>query len=335
MLALLLLGLSPASALEWRAGVGGEFNAEPHGILDIGVRDGRWSLQLLTDTLDARHSPEWKRGKAWVALRGEGGAAGLFISPWTDGGPDEGRSLLSHYVGAEAGAQRYLPHGFYAGVQGSARYQLFGAMATATVPVPEARPVLGADVVLGWWSPQAALYSRTGLQGWTLSNEPWTVAPHSHLQATAAPDWTLAPTAALSCGFAWNQDDVTRTRLGGLNPYVVPLAGAAWAEWWVESYVAARLGPRYRLDFAERGRLDLSLLADVASAAEIRSSQPAGPWATGFSLWARGQRGRSFLDLAAGYAPWIERQPDVGRLSVFVHAGVEWGESGRIFRTAD
>lgn len=54
--------------------------------------------------------------------------------------------------------------------------------------------------------------------------------------------FALLPRFELRAGWARGQDRVLRTRLGGLNPYVVPLAGAAWAEWLVERYVAGRAG---------------------------------------------------------------------------------------------
>ena len=82
---MLWVWLTAAWALEWRAQLGGEINADPHGTVDFGVRDARWSVQWLTDTLDIRATPSWDKGRGWVAARSEFGAAGLFISPWTWG----------------------------------------------------------------------------------------------------------------------------------------------------------------------------------------------------------------------------------------------------------
>lgn len=136
MLVVLLAALTAdASELEWRAALGGQLDADSHGIADVGVRSGELSAELLTDTLDLRWSPEGDRGRAWVALRGEAGAAGLFISPWQDGAPAPTSALTSFYAGVEGGAVRYLPQGFYGGAQASARYQGFGARGETTVEV--------------------------------------------------------------------------------------------------------------------------------------------------------------------------------------------------------
>lgn len=336
MLLLLLASLHAlASELEWRAALGGQLDADSHGILDVGVRGGDLSAELQTDTLDLRWAPSGERGRAWVALRGEAGAAGLFISPWADGAPDPDSSLNSFYVGAEGGAVRYLPQGFYAGGQASLRYQAFTATADTKGQVPAGRPVATADLVLGWWSPVAHLWSRAGADGWLEPEDSGRLAPHVHVDAAVEPAWRLAPVAEARAGAAADQDALTRTRLGGLNPYVVPLAGAAWAEWWVEDYAAFRLGLRGRLPLSSGGELSLMPFLDAATAPEITSSQPAGPWALGFGGWLRGEQGRSHLDLAVGHAPWIERASDVSRTSVYVLAGVDWGRSARIWRTGD
>ncbi len=339
----LLLAATAATAgaepVEWRAGLGAQLDADSHGIADVGVRGGDWSAELLTDTLDLRWRPEGDRGRAWVALRANTFATGLFISPWADGAPDPGAALRSSAVGVESGAVRYLPRGFYAGVQGGLRWQWFGAMPTTTVDVPAGRPVGTADLVLGWWRPDLHMWSRAGADATSAldgdSSSGVRIAPHVQVELVVAPDWQLAPVVELRAGAADEQDDVLRTRMGGLNPYVVPVAGAAWAEWWVEDFAAARLGLRLRLAVGHGGELRLMPFLDAATAEEIVSSQPAGPWALGVGGWVRASQGRSHLDLAVGHAPWIERQPDVGRWSVFVLATVDWGSGSRIWRVAD
>ena len=65
--------------------------------------------------MDLRWTPSWDHGRGWVAARGQFGAAGLMISPWTDGAPSDG--VRASYVGLEGGVLRYLPRGFYAGGQ--------------------------------------------------------------------------------------------------------------------------------------------------------------------------------------------------------------------------
>ena len=96
-------------------------------------------------------------------------------------------------------------------------------------------------------------------------------------------------------GVAEGTDDLTSTRLGGLNPYVVPLAGAFWGEFWVEDYAAARVGPRWQ---TERARL--ALLADLAT---FDGQQQAG-----VAVDTRLTFGdRAFVAAALGVAPGLER----------------------------
>jgi hypothetical protein len=331
LLLLALVGPAGAGELEWRAALGAQLDADSHGIADAGVRGGDWSAQLLTDTLDLRWAPDRDRGRAWVALRGELGATGLFLSPWTDGAPDPSRALLSHAAGVQAGGLRYLPHGLYLGAQAELRWQAFGAMADTTIPVPAARPVGLADAIVGWWSPDASAWVRGGADGW-LHHDEATVTPHAHFEGKAAAPWAVGPVVELRAGVAQGQDEVTTTRLGGLTPYVVPVAGAAWAEWRVEDYAALRLGLRGRTHLGDQGLLAVMPFADAAVAEGIVSSQPAGPWAVGFGLHGRWEQGRSHAEVAAGHAPWIERAEGVGRTSLYLLLGVDWGAGTRLWR---
>lgn len=313
MLFLVLAALSAAIAAptELRAAAGGEINADAHGRVDLGLRRGPWSAELLTDTLDLRYGPDLKRGRAWAALRAEGGAMGLLISPWTAGAPDPGRALLGHQVGVEGGALRYLPAGLYAGAQGGARLVAFGATATTEIPVPAARPILSGEALAGWWRPSARAWLRAGLdlQPGAESGQP--LSPHVALEAAWTPDGLVAPRLELRGGLAQGQDLVTRTRLGGLNPYVVPLAGAAWAEWWVEDYAALRAGPTLQTE-----HLHLTAAVDAAWFD--------GQGAVGFALGSRWTYKKFWAEAAGGYAPWIPRQEGVSPLSLWFSIGLDW-----------
>lgn len=300
---------------EWRFAAGGEFNADSHGILDLGFRKGAFSIELLTDTLEVRYAPEQARGRWWVAARGEGGAAGLMISPWAQGAPDPSSALLASYAGVEGGWLRYLPRGLYAGGQAVARLYTFAPFSDATtVAIPGTTPFATLDLLAGYYSPRLSGWTRVGadLEGQTL-------APHAH----GSLGWrqpllgsNLQTRVHLNAGIADGQGLISRTRLGGLNPYVVPLAGAAWAEWWVEDYVAARIGLGHQTEF-----LDLEVFAD-------------GAWFDGAEAVGAGARLRLtvkhwFVDGAFGYAPAIPRQEGVGRSSVFLLLGRTWSRLGR------
>lgn len=309
-LALLLLCLAATARAEWqwRASGGGEVNASSHGVFDLGVQRGPLSIQLFTDTLDVRWAPESAGGRWWVAARGEALAAGLLISPWTDGAPDPSRALYAQYAGLEGGWIRYQRYGVYAGVTASARVYFFEARdEQTTIPVPGTTSLVTADMVLGRWSPELHVWARLGADV-----ENTTVQPHVAVEAIWRPVAPVAPRLELRAGAAYGQDFLTRTRLGGLNPYVVPLAGAGWAEFWVENYVAARLALTWTGRYTEVGAA-----MDAAAFDE--------QLATGFALLLRGHWRRFFAEAQLGWAPWLHRQPGVLPLSAWFLIGAEWG----------
>ena len=346
------LAAAPARAGEWRTMLGGEFNADPHGALDVGWRAGDWQLQLITDTLDVRWQPEHDRGRSWAAARLEIGAAGLMISPWSGGAPAPEAALAASYAGAEAGHVWYLPDGLYAGVDGQARWWWFGALRGTERVVPGAQLRAETAGFVGWWSEDGQAWlrggvhaapeaGRVGLDRPLFSRRPGDpihamlatstgdpVQPFLQLVARTRPEgWTLAPRAELRAGWSQGQDALSRSRLGGLNPYVVPLAGAAWAEFWVDTHAAARLGPSL-----EVGPVRVDAVVDAAvwrEASEWGRTPPAAPVtrAVGFGLLTRVQPGRLRVDLDGGLAPWLPRQEGLA-WTVWTAVAVDWGQGG-------
>ncbi len=311
MFAMICWLIGATQAGEWQFSLGGEINDAPHGTLDLSWRREALRAELLTDTLQISWNPESERGRWWVAARAEGRGAGLMPAPWTDGAPDPTRALTASYVGSQGGWLRYLPHGLYAGAAGHARLYTFGALSETTIEVPGTTPWLNADAIVGWWT--------SSVNGWIRAGADWLgegLSPHVAGELNAQPDWTLAPRAELRAGWAEGQTIVNRTRLGGLNPYVVPLAGAYWAEWWVEDYVALRTGPIWSAD---------TWRAEVTVDAVWFDGQTA----LGFGAEARYQPSLWFGELAGGYAPWIPRQDGLAPASVWFLVGRSWGAIGR------
>jgi hypothetical protein len=306
MIALMMVGLADAG--DWRWAGGGEINASSHGILDIGWREGPWSVQLLTDTIDVRRQQELSRGKRWGAARLEIGSAGLMSTPWTDGAPDPTAGMLASYGGVEGGWQRYLRGGLYAGVEGFARAYWFWAL-PQSAGVLDPQPLLMGQGVLGLW--RQAVQVRLAAGG-HVDPAGDGLAPHLTVQGRYLPAGPLAPWLEVYAGIAEGQGPLSTTRLGGLNPYVVPLAGAGWAEWWVEDYAAVRLGGRLQ---GERGSIGPALDAAVF---DTRS-------AVGLGLHGTLRLKALTLDAALGHAPWIPRQEGVGRWSALVLLGRGWG----------
>lgn len=322
--ALLLVPAIAAAPMQARASFGGEQAGEFHGVFDLGLRKGALSAELLTDTLDLRWAPEGDRGRAWVALRAEAGAAGLLISPWTDGAPDPSRSLIASTLGPEAGVVAYLSSGFWVGGAAGARAWSLQAAADRVEPAPNGRVVLTYDALAGWWSPSAQAWLRAGADA---SPGLAPSSPHAHFTAAGRPEWAVAPLAALRLGAASGQDALTRTRVGGLNPYVVPLAGAGWAELWVEDYAALRAGPSLRA-----GPWGVDAFADlvvVGGAEPGTTTLDDGRLLVGLGGHLRWQGARGFAEVDAGAAPGLPRQADVARVGVWARAGWDWGPVGR------
>ena len=301
---------APEAAPRWEytAQGGAQVGASSFGIVTLGARRGPVSVTLFTDTLDVRYGPEWERGRAWVGARAQfGGTAGMMMAPWTDGAPDTSRARMAFYEGLDGGALRYLPGGLYAGGQVNARLYQLSAQGMSVSDGVSQRRILSTDALVGLWRPQVQGYARIGLDVSDVG-----LSPHATVDVHAEGPWRLAPVVELRAGIAESQDELNLSRLGGLNPYVVPLAGAAWAEWWVEDYAALRVGPRLTA-----GSFELALMSDLAVFD--------GQRAVGFAALGGWKKARRFVDLSVGYAPWIPRQDDVGRVSVYVLGGVDWG----------
>lgn len=287
----------------WDIELGGELSQTPAGIANVRWRhENGLSLALITDTVDLRLERGFARGRAWVAGRVELGAAGMVHSPWTDGAPDPSRAQLGLYAGPEGGAVWHLGGGFWAGAQATAR--AYGFVASSTNPSPSAnRVVLTPEAIAGWWTESADLSVRAGAS-WSVK----AFSPHLHGQLSVHPEGPVAPFFELRAGVAEGTDVVTKTRLGGLNPYVVPLAGAAWAELWVEDYAALRAGPRLWF-----GKSHLSVVVD--------SAVFDGRTETGLAGLLHLASGHVSADVSVGVSPGLRREGDRLAGSTFVLLG--------------
>jgi len=315
---------SPAAAestWERRFMVGASIDPSPNGVVDLGLRREALSLQLLTDTLEVRWAPEGDHGRSWLAARAELGAVGLLISPWFDGTPVPEAGFAGGYLGGEAGRIRYLPHGFYVGGSTFAYYTAFYEIPSTQVPVPDPTPWLGLDALGGWWSPHTHAWLRVGVQHDTLGAP---LQPHAHLQVRSASDTPIGHRAALHAGTGRGQSILTRTRVGGLNPYAVPLAGAGWGEWWAETYAIARLGPQVCHTVGEN-LFTHALVFDggvVDDALGDQVSELTSVWGVGALHRWEGLRWFAQADL--GWAGGLTRTSDVPRWSGWLLVGKPW-----------
>jgi len=298
--------MSAVEPVEIHAWAGGQIDSDGHGDVTVGVRRGPLRADLYTDTLELAWEPADDRGRSWVKLRGNAFSAGLLLSPWTDGAPDPSRAAWAAYVGGETGSVRYLPGGAYAGARVGAWAWEVWPQAGTTQPVPDDAVIGSADLLAGVWQESWEVLLTVGVDG-----EPDGLAPRAQLRADARGEGLVAPRFGVWAGVADGQGPLTRTRLGGLTPYVVPLAGAAWGEWWVEDYAAVRMGL-----VAGPPALRGGVLVDAASFD--------GGSGAGFAATAEGRWRRSYADLKLGWAPWIPRADGVSRVSLYFRLGVDW-----------
>lgn len=301
-----------AATITCLAAVGGEINADPHGELTLSLRGPRAQIGLYTDTLLARGEVSRAQGKAWAEVGGQLAGAGLLAWPWRDGAPAPEAALFASTLGGGVGAQRYLPQGFYLGGHLSLRRWSFSAPDGSMAAPPGARNIGEAELIGGLYRSEALhLWGRAGLR-----QEGPLTAPHLVGEARYQPiDRVVGPHLRLSAGLAEGQTDRTTTRLGGLNPHVVPLAGAGWGEWWVEDYAALRLGASIGRPEAADWGLRVAPIVDLAAFD--------GQRAYGLGALVRAHRGRGALVLDLGHAPAIERQPGIGRSSLYLSLSVQ------------
>lgn len=207
---------------------------------------------------------------------------------------------------------RYLPAGLYAGAEVEAAMYTFWAKDDRTTIVPDPRAIVSGTAFLGIWREEGEVRADGGA---FVEDGQW--VPAARMYARWAPKWTVAPRVEVRAGAMEGASAVTKTRLGGLTPYSVPLAGAAWGEWWVEDYVAGRAGAT-----AGTAHLRGGLLVDAAAWAGAEGGD-AGT-AVGFAVTGEARWRRMYAEIAGGYAPWVPRQEGISRVSVFFRVGLDW-----------
>jgi hypothetical protein len=307
----------PAWELSFEAGA--QVDPQPFGVANATLRRDNLTLRLLTDTVEAEVGDRVGPGRFWVKGRVQAFASQLLIGPWEDGEPAPERALVSPHVGAEAGWVFELPEHTYAGAAAFFRWFWFFAGPDNDEPAPESTYWFSPEAFVGWWrGPDLRAELRAGFdlhEGLT-RQEPFVgpgqrqLAPKVRFEAVLVPPGTaLAPRVEVYAGWARDQGRLVRTRLGGLNPYVVPLAGAGWAEFLVEEYAVVRVGPNLRWDGGEA-----AVVADLATFDGEEEVTFAFLGHLDFD-------GGWFVDASVGYAPFIERASGVLRTSAWLLAG--------------
>jgi hypothetical protein len=102
---------------------------------------------------------------------------------------------------------------------------------------------------------------------------------------------------------------------GGMNPYVVPIAGAPWAAYLSDRLLAASWNWHFRV----RGEVEVGPFADAVLLSDrSRTGGSENGWLGGIGLLFDGRFDRAQFDARAGW------NPDPGQFSLFLSAGYLW-----------
>lgn len=310
---LLLALVGPAIAGEHRYAIGGQIEEVSHGIVDLGWRNEHWSVQLLTDTVDVRWRTERERGRHELGLRVATIAAGMWINPWSEGAPQPDEQRFASYAGIDGAWQRWGPHGLYWGVQGFVRPFVVWKQPSGTGS-PEV-DLWGQALWVGGLHTEQ-VHARISLGADVTSTS---VHPHVELWAETDGPWQVSPVTGVWLGGVGDTGEITAIRLGGLTPYHVPFAGAAWAEFWVEQFAVGRLGGRVTF-----GPVRLRALVDAGTWREARLPYRAVT-AVGLALDAQWRsEGGWFAQLTVAHSPTLPRGEGVWPVPVWFAIGRDW-----------
>ncbi len=121
----------------------------------------------------------------------------------------------------------------------------------------------------------------------------------------------------------WNEDDLVRVRVGGMNPYVVPLAGAPWASFLAGREASADLS----LHIRTWRDLELGTIADVVAIDDFdRTGNPSRPSVLfGTAAFADFRHKSWQFNLRAGWCPTIAKG-DLTAWSVLGSIGWGWSK---------
>lgn len=325
-----------------------------------GVANGRLRLLYNTDTLQVGlEGMRLRGGKLELSLvaRGEALMAGLLFDAYTRGERTPDRSFYASYVQLLPSIKWHPRDRHSLELTLGARRWFFGSMPrTATdFTLPPEAYVFEPRLAYTYWRIRAAgsewephrLHPRitgvaTGVQlgldvrsdtrAWG-ANVGGQLDPRNRPGAAifTARQWLYAG-ARLSnrarlqfeehASYGVGEDDLTRNRLGGMNPYVVPLSGLPWAAVLTERLVAAQASLHLRP--AARAPHELGLAIDGAAFADpyrVGALSRYGA-AGGTSVFGDFRFGRVELHGRFGYAvptAWLNSRPN---LSALVSMGV-------------
>jgi hypothetical protein len=326
--------------------------------LDGLPRNAHFAAELNTDTLRVSYD-RLRLGpvEVGVAAAGEVYIAGLLSDYYRDGHNDSTRGFYASYLFAGAYAKMNLGPNFFE-LNAAARRWFFtraGDTSPALTLPPEAWVgELRLRYTLWMLRPDPSLAEaqrlHARLRGVALGVElglderseasPWGArdASFSPIDPRNAPGRTiLSARQWLRAGVAlhprlrlqldevatwmWNEDDLARLRVGGFNPYSVPLAGAPWA-----GILAGKLAA---VDASLHVRVwrdhEVGVVADGVVLADPRrtGTSDVGVLA-GIGAFADARFGKWQIDLRGGWSPTVRPGTVAGSWGLFAAVGWAW-----------
>lgn len=329
--------------------------------LDGLPRNAHFAAELNTDTLRLSYDRvRFGRFELGVAAAGEVLIAGILSDYYRDGQNDPGRTFWASYGSAAAAAKLNLAPHFVELAVGARRWFFSRGGATRpelTLPpeswVGEVRLrytlwQLAGDRSL--WEPQrlfprlrgVAFGVELGLDARSLAR-PWGARDDAAFTVPdlrndpsrtifSARQWLRAGTLLQrrvrlqideTASWMWGADDLVRLRVGGLNPYSVPLVGAPWAGYLAGNLAAidASLHVRVAREH-EIGVLVDGVVLDDVDRTGGSTARPAV--LGGVGVFADLRLGAWQLDLRGGWSPTLRPGTVGGGFTLFAAAGWGW-----------
>lgn len=139
--------------------------------------------------------------------------------------------------------------------------------------------------------------------------------------------WRLGPLVRLQLdewgNYGWRQDDITRRRVGGVNPYVIPVPGLPWTGLISERLLAAQLGLHLKAKESSPHEFGLLLGGGAFNDVTREGALSVYGGAGGVSLHSDlrfGPTGRYQVNIRVSYgfpAPWLLDPPYFAGLLAF------------------
>lgn len=139
--------------------------------------------------------------------------------------------------------------------------------------------------------------------------------------------WQVTPLFRLQLdewgNYGWRQDDITRRRMGGVNPYVIPVPGLPWTGLISERLLAAQLGVHLKVKDSSQHELGILVGGGVFNDVDRVGSLSTYGGAGGLSLHGDlrfGPTGRYQVNMRVSWGfptPWLVDPPYFAGLLAF------------------